>query len=92
MSKTALFFPGQASQYVGMAKDLYDESAEVRRLLEEQRVSPVLWSRTMENMMQNGISEFIEIGSGSVLSGLIRKINRQANVVNVDSLAGLDAF
>jgi len=32
MSKTVLFFPGQASQYVGMAKDLYDESAEVRRL------------------------------------------------------------
>ncbi|MBD3401632.1 ACP S-malonyltransferase [candidate division GN15 bacterium] len=32
MSKTALFFPGQASQYVGMGKDLYDASAEVRRL------------------------------------------------------------
>jgi [acyl-carrier-protein] S-malonyltransferase len=34
MSKTALFFPGQASQYVGMGKDLYDSSAEVRRLYE----------------------------------------------------------
>jgi [acyl-carrier-protein] S-malonyltransferase len=32
MSKTALFFPGQASQYVGMAKDLYASSAEVRQL------------------------------------------------------------
>ena len=32
MSKTVLFFPGQASQYVGMAKDLYENSAEVRRL------------------------------------------------------------
>lgn len=34
MSKTALFFPGQASQYVGMAKDLYDASPEVKRLYE----------------------------------------------------------
>ncbi len=34
MSKTALFFPGQASQYVGMAKDLYDRSAEVRQMYE----------------------------------------------------------
>lgn len=34
MSKTVLFFPGQASQYVGMAKDLYDHSAEVRSLYE----------------------------------------------------------
>lgn len=34
MSKTALFFPGQASQYVGMGKDLYDYSADVRRLYE----------------------------------------------------------
>jgi len=32
MSKTALFFPGQASQYVGMGKDLYEASAEVKRL------------------------------------------------------------
>jgi len=34
MSKTVLFFPGQASQYVGMAKDLYESSDEVRRLYE----------------------------------------------------------
>jgi [acyl-carrier-protein] S-malonyltransferase len=34
MSKTALFFPGQASQYVGMGKDLYEHSADVRRLYE----------------------------------------------------------
>lgn len=32
MSKTVLFFPGQASQYVGMGKDLYDSSEEVRKL------------------------------------------------------------
>jgi [acyl-carrier-protein] S-malonyltransferase len=34
MSKTVLFFPGQASQYVGMAKDLYDDSADVRQMYE----------------------------------------------------------
>lgn len=34
MSKTVLMFPGQASQYVGMGKDLYDASADVRQLYE----------------------------------------------------------
>jgi [acyl-carrier-protein] S-malonyltransferase len=64
----------------------------IRRLLEEQLVSPVQWARTVQNMMQDGIAEFMEIGNGSVLSGLIRKINRQAKVTNVDSMASLAAI
>lgn len=43
-----------------------------------QLTSPVLWSQTIQNIMKDGINTFIEIGPGNVLSGLVKKINKDA--------------
>lgn len=51
---------------------------EIRRNLIAQLTAPVRWTQTIENMVANGITEFIEVGSGTVLRGLIRKINKDA--------------
>ena len=45
----------------------------------EQLASPVKWSQTIENMIQNGASDFTEIGPGKVLQGLLKKINPNVN-------------
>ncbi len=51
---------------------------DIRRNLVAQLTAPVRWSQTVENMVANGITEFVEVGAGAVLRGLIKKINREA--------------
>lgn len=50
---------------------------EIRRNLVAQLTAPVRWTQTVENMIANGITEFVEVGAGSVLRGMIKKINRE---------------
>ncbi len=50
---------------------------EIRRNLVEQLTAPVRWTQTVENMIANGVTEFVEVGAGAVLRGLIKKINRE---------------
>lgn len=63
---------------------------EIRRLLVEQVVSPVLWQDSVERMIEYGVDTFVEIGSGSVLTGLIKKIARDVNVVTVNSMDAVE--
>ena len=52
----------------------------IKRNLISQLTSPVKWTQSMNKMIEDGCQEFIEIGPGKVLQGLIKKINRDANV------------
>ncbi len=62
------------------------EADEIRKLLALQVVSPVLWEDTIMELVAAGVDTFVEIGSGSVLSGLIRKIDRSVKVITVNSM------
>ena len=48
---------------------------DIKYLLYKQIFSPVRWRETMEYMIKNNINDFIEIGPGKVLSGLLKRIN-----------------
>ena len=48
-----------------------------------QLTSPVRWTRTIENMLKDGASEFFECGPGRVLQGLTKKINKEAMVCSL---------
>jgi [acyl-carrier-protein] S-malonyltransferase len=52
--------------------------AEIKNNLIHQLTSPVLWTQSVRNMIADGAKSFIELGPGTVLQGLIRKID--ANV------------
>jgi [acyl-carrier-protein] S-malonyltransferase len=49
---------------------------EIRRNLVAQLTAPVRWTQSIENMIANGITEIVEVGSSAVLRGMIRKINK----------------
>lgn len=53
-------------------------------IMANQAQSPVYWQESMENMIADGISTFIEIGPGNTLSGLARKINHELITMNIE--------
>jgi [acyl-carrier-protein] S-malonyltransferase len=46
----------------------------IKKNLVQQLTAPVLWTKTIQNMVKNGASQFVEFGPGEVLQGLIKKI------------------
>ena len=67
-------------------------AAEIKEELAQQLMSCVQWNRSVEYMMAEGVGEFVEIGPGKVLTGLVRRINRGAKVANVCDLASVKSF
>jgi len=65
---------------------------QIRSLLVEQVYSPVLWEDSVRYLIGQGVDTFVEIGSGTVLAGLIKKIDRNVRVISVGSVAALDAI
>ncbi len=58
--------------------------------LVKQLNSPLLWEDSIRNIVDKGISTFIEVGPGKVLSGLIKRIEPAAKIFNVEDVASLD--
>ncbi|MEY2531322.1 MAG: [acyl-carrier-protein] S-malonyltransferase [Verrucomicrobiota bacterium] len=58
---------------------------EIRRTLQDQVTATVLWKNCIERMLERGCDLFIELGPGTVLAGLARRINKDADVVSVDN-------
>lgn len=65
--------------------------ADISRLLVEQVYSPVLWHDSVSWLIEQGVDTFVEIGPGSVLSGLIKKIDKSVRIFNVNGLESLEA-
>jgi len=55
-----------------------------------QVTAPVRWEEVVRRLASEGVDTYVEVGSGSVLSGLIRKIDRGARVLSVTDSAGVD--
>ncbi|MEL7562326.1 ACP S-malonyltransferase [Dehalogenimonas sp. 4OHTPN] len=56
---------------------------DIRAELLKQLTTSVYWQRSVEYMIGAGVSTFIEIGPGKVLSGLVRRINRDVKTINI---------
>jgi [acyl-carrier-protein] S-malonyltransferase len=64
----------------------------VRNALLRQVASPVRWVESVEKMIAMGVRRFVEIGPGSVLTGLIKRIDASVELTNVSDAATLDDF
>ena len=62
----------------------HDDPAEIRKLLVQQVVSPVLWEDSLRKMLAHGHGPFWEVGPGRVLRGLLKRIDRKAEADGVE--------
>lgn len=71
---------------------LSSEAAAIFDLLVEQVDHPVLWSQSIAGLAAGGYTNYVEVGPGKVLTGLLKRISRDTLGANVQDLATLKAF
>ncbi|NLE57589.1 MAG: ACP S-malonyltransferase [Planctomycetes bacterium] len=67
----------------------HGDAAAIRHRLTEQLTQPVRWQESMETLLAEGVEQFIEVGPGRVLTGLMKKISRRTSIINISSAADL---
>lgn len=65
------------------------KNEQIKSMLIKQLSSPVRWEETIKNMINDGIDEFIEIGPGKVLQGLVKRINRSVKYSGIDKYSDI---
>ncbi len=73
-----------------VSAEVTGDADKIRENLVKQLYRPVLWVDCVGYMGSHGITELIECGPGSVLSGLIKRINRELKVASIGDLGGLN--
>ena len=58
----------------------------IKSLLVDQITSRVRWRESVDYMIKEGIEDFLEIGPGKVLSGLVKKIDKNVKIININSI------
>ena len=67
----------------------YSEEDNTKEILARHVMSPVRFSKSIENMILDGVDTFIEIGPGKVLSGFVKKISKEVKIYNIQDVESL---
>ena len=71
---------------------IYKKGDNVKEILAKHIVNPVRFDKAIKLMQDEGIEQYIEIGPGKVLTGFIKKENREANTINICNVETLENF
>ncbi len=81
--------PLRIPYYANVTGDIVEDAAKVRGLLTEQVYSSVRFEQSIRNMLSAGVDTFYELGPGKTLAGFVKKIDREATVVNIETMEDL---
>jgi len=73
------------------AKEI-SNSTELKELLVKQIENRVRWRESVINMINNGVNHFIEIGPGKVLSGLVKRINKEVKIDTINNQGDIEGL
>jgi len=88
--ETTAFQDARIPVYTNVTAKPETRATELKKLLDLQLISPVRWQESVENMIQDGVGHFYEVGPGRVLTGLVRRIDRAYTPTSVDSVDDLE--
>ncbi|MCL2512176.1 MAG: ACP S-malonyltransferase [Bacteroidales bacterium] len=80
------FVKGICPVYQNVTAQPVSDPEIIRQNLIAQLTAPVRWSQTINNIMANGVRDFTEIGPGTVLQGLIKKIDNNTAAISISTL------
>lgn len=78
--------------YANVTAEQVTDKDEIKELLIQQLYSPVRFEESIRNMMKEGIDAFVELGTGNVLCGLVRKIDRKQKTFAIQDEKSLAEF
>ena len=68
------------------------ETNKIKDSLVEQITNTVRWRESIDNMCDLGVDNFIEIGAGNVLSGLVKRINKTVNSISIQNIENIENY
>lgn len=68
----------------------YKNSDDIKQILANHVINPVKFKKSIENMISQGVDTIIEIGPGKVLSGFVKKTNREIKIYNTNDLSSFE--
>ena len=71
--------------FQNVVADPITDPLEIKKNLVAQVISPVRWTQSIQKMIKYGITEFIDVGPGKVLQGLVRKISPDVKVSGLEN-------
>jgi len=89
---STVFSPPAVPVYGNVTARPLESVAEIQTELDQQLMQSVRWTESMRAIIDAGAETFIEIGSGTVLAGLMRRIDRSKARVSLNTVEALDAF
>lgn len=79
--------PPKCPVYQNVDAKPYADPAAIRQNLNKQLTAAVRWTQTVQHMVAGGATQFVEVGPGKVLSGLVKRIEKTAAAESVESIA-----
>ncbi len=75
--------------YANVTAKPVQKAADIRELLVQQLTSPVRWEESVRNMAAAGVTQFVEIGPGKVLQGLVKRIAPNTEIKGLEKIADI---
>lgn len=89
LEKTAFQCPSRPV-YSNVTGQPHGNEASIKERLAAQLTEPVLWQDSIRRMIADGVTSFVEVGPGRILTGLLRKIDRSVECVNVQTAGDIE--